>query len=78
MVAERAGASGSCPALLMVMRVTGLISRRVGDDDGRLHESRFEQVGFHFVPADIGQHVPVDFDTGGKALPALLNHLRVE
>lgn len=68
MVTERAGAFGSCQALFMVMRVTGLIGRRVGDGVGRLHHSSFEQVGFHFVPTDIGQHVPVDLDTRGKAL----------
>jgi len=70
MVAERAGTSGSGPGLLMVMRVTGPVGRRVGRGGGRLHQSRFEQVGFHFVPTDIGQHVPVDLDTRAKALPA--------
>ncbi len=78
MVAERAGASGSCQALLMVMRVASLVGRRIGGGDGRLHQSGFEQVSFHFVPTDISQHVPVDLDSRGKALPAHLNHLRVE
>ena len=55
----------------MVMRVTALIGRRGGGGGGRLHKSGFDQVGSHFIPADIGQYVPVDFDTGGKALPSL-------
>src|SRR6266850_1241210 len=64
--------------LFMVMCVTSPIGWRVGDGGGRLHKSCFDQVGFHFVPADIGEYVPVDLDTGGKVLSALLNHLRVE
>jgi len=58
--------------LLMVMRVTGLIGRRVGDGGGRLHQSRFDQVDFHFVPADIGQYVPIDFNTGERLFPLFL------
>ncbi len=42
-----------------------------------MQHAGFEQVGFHFVPVDIGQHVPVDFDTRRKALPALFEHLSV-
>ena len=78
MVAERAGTSGSGQALLMVMRVARPVGRRVGDDGGQLHQSRFEQVGFHFVPIAIGQHVSIDLNTRGKALPALFDHLRAE
>ena len=78
MVAERAGVFGSGQALLMMMRVARPVGRRIGDDGGQLHQSRLEQVGFYFVSIDIGQHVPVDLDTRGKALPALFDHLRAE
>ena len=78
MVAERAGAPGSCQALLTVMRVASLIGGRIGGGDGRLHQSSFEQVGFHFVPTDIGQRVSIDFDTRRKALPALLDHFLID
>ena len=42
-----------------------------------MQHAGFEQVGFHFVPVDIGQHVPVDLDTRRKAPPALFEHLSV-
>ena len=77
MVADRAGTSGSCQALLMMMRVASPVGRRIGDGGGQMQHAGFEQVGFHFVPVDIGQHVPVDFDTRRKALPALFEHLSV-
>ncbi len=77
MVADRAGTSGSCQALLMMMRVASPVGRRIGDAGGQMQHAGFEQVGFHFVPVDIGQHVPVDLDTRRKALPALFQHLSV-
>jgi len=76
MVAERAGTSGFGQALLMVMRVARAVGRRVGDGVAHLHQSRFEQVGFHFVPINIGQHVFIHHNTRGKALAALFDHLR--
>ena len=77
MVADRAGTSGSCQALLMMMRVASPVGRRIGDAGGQMQHAGFEQVGFHFVPVDIGQHVPVDLDTRRKALPALFEYLSV-
>ncbi len=41
-VDERHRAVGPSLALFMVMRVTGLIGRRVGDGGGRLHQSCFD------------------------------------
>ena len=55
MVADRAGTSGSCQALLMMMRVASPVGRRIGDGGGQMQHAGFEQVGFHFVPVDIGQ-----------------------
>ena len=55
MVADRAGTSGSCQALLMMMRVASPVDRRIGDGGGQCSTPAFEQVGFHFVPVDIGQ-----------------------
>jgi len=49
---------------------------RVSDGGGRLHKACFDPAGFHFVPADIGQYVPVDLDTGGKVLSALMGNSR--
>ena len=69
MVADRAGTSGSCQALLMMMRVASPVGRRIGDGGGQMQHAGFEQVGFHFVP--------VDLDTRRKALPALFEHLSV-
>ena len=63
MVADRAGTSGSCQALLMMMRVASPVGRRIG----QMQHAGFEQVGFHFVP--------VDLDTRRKAPPALFEHL---
>ncbi len=77
MVADRAGTSWSCQALLMMVRVASPVGRRIGDGGGQMHHAGFEQVGFHFVPVDIGQHVPVDLDTKRKALPALFENLSV-
>jgi len=77
MVADRAGTSGSCQALLMMVRVASPVGRRIGDGGGQMQQAGFEQVGFHFVPVDIGQHVPVDLDTRRKALPALFENLSV-
>ena len=54
-----------------------MLGRRIGDGDGQMQHAGFEQVDFHFVPVDIGQHVPVDLDTRRKALPALFEHLSV-
>ena len=74
MVADRAGTSGSCQALLMMMmRGASPVGRRIG----QMQHAGFEQVGFHFVPVDIGQYVPVDLDTRRKAPPALFEHLSV-
>ena len=69
MVADRAGTSGSCQALLMMVRVASPVGRRIGDGGGQMQHAGFEQVGFHFVP--------VDLDTRRKALPALFEHLSV-
>ncbi len=63
MVADRAGTSGSCQALLMMMRVASPVGRRIG----QMQHAGFEQVGFHFVPVDLG--------TRRKAPPALFEHL---
>src|ERR1700736_6799397 len=68
MVADRAGTSGSCQALLMMMRVASPVGRRIGDGGGQMQHAGFEQVGFHFVP--------VDLDTRRKAPPALFFWLR--
>ena len=65
MVADRAGTSGSCQALLMMMRVASPVGRRIG----QMQHAGFEQVGFHFVPVDLG--------TRRKAPPALFEHLSV-
>jgi len=62
----------------MVLRVTGLIGRRVGAGVGHLHQLSFDQVGFHFIAADIGQHLAIDLNTRGKALPAPFYHLRAK
>src|SRR5689334_6486533 len=77
-VGERLWARGPSLALFMVMRVTGLIGWRVGNRIAGLQESCINQVGFHFFPTHIGEQVAVNLDTGGKGLPALFNHLRVE
>ena len=69
MVADRAGTSGSCQALLMMVRVASPVGRRIGDGGGQMEHAGFEQVGFHFVP--------VDLDTRRKALPALFEYLSV-
>ena len=45
MVADRAGISGSCQALLMMMRVASPVGRRIG----QMQHAGFEQEGFHFV-----------------------------
>ena len=51
MVADRAGTSGSCQALLMMMmRGASPVGRRIG----QMQHAGFEQVGFHFVPVDLG------------------------
>jgi len=64
MVADRAGTSGSCQALLMMMmRGASPVGRRIG----QMQHAGFEQVGFHFVPVDLG--------TRRKAPPALFEHL---
>ena len=64
MVADRAGTSGSCQALLMMMmRGASPVGRRIG----QMQYAGFEQVGFHFVPVDLG--------TRRKAPPALFEHL---
>jgi len=71
MVADRAGTSGCCQALLMMVRVASPVGRRIGDGSGQMQHAGFEHVGFHLVPVDIGQHVRVELDTRRKALPAL-------
>jgi hypothetical protein len=64
MVADRAGTSGSCQALLMMMmRRASPVGRRLG----QMQHAGFEQVGFHFVPADLG--------TRRKAPPPFFEHL---
>ena len=63
MVPDRAGTAGSCQALLMMMRVASPVGRRIG----QMQHAGFEQVGFHFVPVDLG--------TRRKAPPALFEHL---
>ena len=67
MVADRAGTSGSCQALLMMMRVASPVGPRIGDGGGQMPRAGFEQVGFHFVPVDLG--------TRRKAPPPLFEHL---
>ena len=61
----------------MMLRVASPVRRRIGDGGGQCSTSAFEQGGLHFVPVDIGQHVPVDLDTRRKAPPALFEHLSV-
>jgi hypothetical protein len=43
----------------------------------QMQHAGFGRVGFHFVPVDIGQHVPVDLDTRRNAPPALFEHLKM-
>jgi hypothetical protein len=46
MVADRAGTSGSCQALRMMMRVASPIDRRIGEGGGQMRNSGFEQADF--------------------------------
>ena len=66
MVADRAGTSGSCQALLMsdARRKPSWPTHRRAR---QMQHAGFEQVGFHFVPVDLG--------TRRKAPPALFEHL---
>jgi hypothetical protein len=57
MVADRAGTSGSCQALRMMMRVASPIGRRIGEGGGQMHHSGFEQADFH----SFGLFLPVDW-----------------
>ena len=57
MVADRAGTSGSCQALLMMVRVASPVGRRIGDGGGQMHNCGFEQVGFH----SFGLFLPVNW-----------------
>ena len=57
MVADRAGTSGSCQALRMMMRVAGPIGRRIGEGGGQMHHSGFEQADFR----SFGLFLPVNW-----------------
>ena len=57
MVADRAGTSGSCQALRMMMRVASPIDRRIGEGGGQMRHSGFEQADFH----SFGLFLPVNW-----------------
>jgi hypothetical protein len=57
MVADRAGTSGSCQALRMMMRVASPIGRRIGEGGGQMRHSGFEQADFH----SFGLFLPVNW-----------------
>ena len=57
MVADRAGTSGSCQALVMMMRVASPIDRRIGEGGGQMRHSGFEQADFH----SFGLFLPVNW-----------------
>ena len=61
-------------ALRHLMRAR-LIRRRVGFAIHRLHQALGEHIDFDFLPADIGQHVAIDFHARAQHLAALLDHL---
>jgi hypothetical protein len=50
MVADRAGTSGSCQALLMMMRVASPIGWRIGEGGGQMHHAGFEQADLRITP----------------------------
>src|SRR6266403_3799546 len=57
MVADRAGTSGSCQALRMMMRGASPIDRRIGEGGGQMRHSGFEQADFH----SFGLFLPVNW-----------------
>ncbi len=57
MVADRAGTSGSCQALRMMMRVASPIDRRIGEGGGQMRHSGFERADFH----SFGLFLPVNW-----------------
>ena len=57
MVADRAGTSGSCQALRMMMRVASPIGRRIDEGGGQMRHSGFEQADFH----SFGLFLPVNW-----------------
>jgi len=46
----------------------------VGEAVRGLNHAAGQQVGFHFIAADVGEHVAVDLDAGAHLLAALLDH----
>lgn len=54
---------------------TGLVRRRIGLPVDRLHEPLGQHIRFHFLAADVRQHVAVDFHAWAQHLAAFLDHL---
>jgi hypothetical protein len=57
MVADRAGTSGSCQALRVMMRVASPIGRRIREGGGQMRQSGFEQADFHSFGYSFGNLV---------------------
>ena len=58
-------------------RATGVDVGMNHGDSRRLYQVVAEQIVFHFLAGDVGQHHAVDFHAGGEGLAGLLHHFRV-
>ena len=59
----------------MLFVCAGRIGRSIRLYITRFNQAIAEQIIFHFLTADGGQHLAVDFDTGGEGLAGLFYHL---
>jgi hypothetical protein len=50
------------------------VKRHIAWSSVCLHQTIADEVVFHFLPADIGKHLPINFDAGRERLATLLLH----